>query len=139
MSNLYFLITTRLFLSLSDIGIMNWISNLFESHIFKSEYVKLLEIGSLIGCLLAVSLIFLVNYSKIVRADYLKKHMILHLKAGLILGTIAALILIISRGGVGYVILVFISYLIFSAGINKMREYYFDKEHPKGKYKKQII
>ena len=139
MNYLYIIVTSRIFSFSANIQIMNWISNLFENHIFKSEYFKLLEVGLLIGCILFICLVYLIDYSKIIRLDYIKGHMEKSLKILLSMGTAVALSLMIFLNTIVYMMLILISYIVVLYGVSCIIEHHFEKENPKLKYKSQGI
>jgi hypothetical protein len=116
-----------------------WVQVLFDNHLLKIEYLKLLEMGAFIGCLLFISLIFIIESNQIKRTEFLNKNTSTHLEIALIIGTLTTLIVIFINSSTINVSIVFICYLFFAHAINKTRVHFFEKTRPKAKYQKQII
>ncbi|BCR35865.1 hypothetical protein [Mariniplasma anaerobium] len=139
MKNIEIIKDINIFIANIGMDIKNWIQVLFENHLLKVEYIKLLEMGAFIGCLLFISLIFIIESNKIKRTEFLGKNTSSYLEIGLILGTLTTLILMFINSSTFNVSIIFIIYLFFAYTINKIRIHFFEKTGPKTKYQKQII
>ncbi len=126
---------------ISNIGvdIQNWIQVILENHLLRVEYLKLLGIGAFIGCLLFISMIFIMESNQIKRTVFLSKNIGIFLEILLTIGTSITLILIFFNTKVIAVSIIFVCYLFFAHAMNRARNYYYEKTRPNTKYQKQII
>lgn len=129
----------KLFITTIAMDIREWSQILFENHLLKIEYIKLLEIGAFIGCLLFISLIFLIESNQIKRTVFLGKNTSSYLEIGLIIGTLTTLILMFFNSSTLEISIIFICYMFFAQAMKRIRIHCFDKTRPKTKYQKQII
>lgn len=126
---------------ISNIGVylQNWIQVLLENHLLRVEYLKLLGIGAFVGCLLFISIIFIMESNQIKRTDFLGKNTGSFLMLLLIIGTFITLLLIFFNIKIFAVSIIFVCYLFFAHAMNRTRIYFYEKTRPKTKYQKQII
>ena len=122
-----------------SVNIQSWIKALLENHLLKVEYLKLLGIGAFIGCLLFISVIFIMESSQIKRTSFLGKNTSTYLEILLTIGTFITLILILFNTTIFAVSIIFVFYLFFAYSMNRARNYFYEKTRPKSKYQKQII
>lgn len=139
MKNIEIMKDITIFISNIGMDIKKWVQVSFENQLLNIEYIKLLEMGAFIGCLLLISLIFIIESNQIKRTEFLNKNTSSHLVIGLILGTLITLFLIFFNSSTINVSIIFVCYLIFAHAINKARVHFFEKTRPKTKYYKQII
>jgi hypothetical protein len=120
------------------INVQKWIQILFENHLLRIEYLKLLEMGAFIGCLLFISLIFIFESNQIKRTVFLNKNTSSHLEIGLILGTLVTLFLMFFNSSTFEVSIIFVSYIFFIQGMKRIRIHFFEKTRPKTKYQNKL-
>ncbi len=107
---------------------MNWIQTFFDEFLFKDEYLKLLEIGAILGYILIIIFLFMIQYTQLSRLIKIKKNpllimMILHI----FITTIAISLPIVNQN---YEILLFsfVIYIIFFTTIELMKDYLTNNE-----------
>jgi Ca2+/Na+ antiporter len=120
------------------IDVQKWVQILFENHLLRIEYLKLLEMGAFIGILLFISLIFLFESNQIKRTEFLNKNTSSHLEIGLILGTLLTLFLIFFNSSTFEVSIIFLCYIFFTQAVKRVRIHFFEKTIPKTKYQNKL-
>ncbi len=121
------------------IEIYNGIKYLFEDPVMKAEYMGLLEIGAWIGYVLAVLFILLLQLNQIKRIKQMKKKTVINFKIILFSLTGMTLSLVFISSKIEFIALAFISYILISVFIDRVRDYLFVQTKLKTAHPKQII
>jgi hypothetical protein len=102
--------------------IMNRLQTFFDGIFFKDEYVKLLEIGAILGYILIIIFLFMIQYTQLSRLIKIRKYPLLLMMVIQIFVTTIALVLPIIIQNLGILLFSFVCYITFFITIELMKD-----------------